>query len=1025
MNHDRDDLPVVDADQKGSNGIDNDNSIIPPPAVAVPPNVTSTTISIHIPNDEEEVMHTNFQQPRHPFPSPPLPGNPALLHYYQAQMRDHAAAYASAASAAAMMAAQIAADMGNLNYHYQSSVPTPPMLPSPPMIYPTYLPQNSVSPYTCSNPTSSFQPLQSGEDNFNNGRIDNTDNYPDEMDENHGTGHQHCRRRRKQQRRMPPSDSNNNRNDDHSNGLQREVISNSLHFCPNTSRPESGIDNCPEHNYLQQQGNQNRGRRRRRFSKSAGGSSDPDNSDVNFSRNRRRNHKLALAASSSSDGSSASFITKKKQRQPNDDILLGLTGVAALYEWCLKRRVTPNFVTNKITNYYRKKDSTKKSSDNQRQLQHSELDEDSRYGSAAAAVEESKRRRLELDNIFETTVSIDGVEMGTGSGHTKASSKHEASRRALHILLPGVHFDFYSGILIRLPGALTKNRQSKSGPVTSLEDLAPNLAKQLAIGHDDNENMKTEVKKERVGKHDGLVASDARKRQQKVPYFYPKTTLTNSDDEDENSYYESRGASAVFSTLLHAMVQIDERLTEPPTYTYRVLTMISEKGEHSKLKRKAGIPIEDTSTTFPRGSFQCTGMLKLQINADATETDDTDLDSIDGSTSQPRECYQVLRSFAVGGTKREARHTATAKLLAMLFPDCVGMISVKQAAEAARERYAEKRLEKHLSKTREKSDKLNREVASNFLFESLSKKRIELPEIIKNGLLSSLESVETSASIYDQKCKGLARQLSRQQQLKEKIDAALQKLNEHDDEGRSLPEELTVDDVGRTVLRRAKIDDVCWVKKLFGTKRSLIDYDAQDLSPLSLLTSVSNKEPNSKHLRLWSSSTIVLLLCRAFHEEPPLGCAVLTLGFSMQKGKIIRIAQIASKPHQPRERFIETLSHFAKYMECVLISSTPKPSFATLRKDSIQEILTNPEHVSMKTKSIQVKEEEETYLRYNTDRDSNLKLPSPIDKILNNKTSLQCVQEEGEGLEDSDSSAQNDTQQEKRNEKPNKRSRFE
>ena len=55
---------------------------------------------------------------------------------------------------------------------------------------------------------------------------------------------------------------------------------------------------------------------------------------------------------------------------------------------------------------------------------------------------------------------------------------------------------------------------------------------------------------------------------------------------------------------------------------------------------------------------------------------------------------------------------------------------------------------------------------------------------------------------------GLARQLSRQTQLDDRITAALQKLNEQDDEGRSLPGELTADDVGRTMVSGYKRDQL-------------------------------------------------------------------------------------------------------------------------------------------------------------------------------------------------------------------------
>mmetsp|Transcript_33902 Transcript_33902/g.38739 ORF Transcript_33902/g.38739 Transcript_33902/m.38739 type:complete len:1056 (+) Transcript_33902:61-3228(+) len=1055
MNHDR----YVQTDQEGSREIDADadadaDNNVPP---------VDLTPQEHISNHDES-QHTNFQprqqqlqpapmlQPFWPAPPSPLlhssppgvsiPANPALLHYYEAQMRDHAAAYASAAAAAAMTAAQIAANLAssavpNLNHPYHNNVHMTPMpMSSPPHVYPQHLMRNSISPYGSSTPISShpLQPLESGE---NENMEDANDRPCHPEDENRSNSHHHNHRRRKQQRRMPPSNYNNNNHTNNKYNVQRETFSDSHQQYSNridAASASTATYSCG--NNWSQQGQQKRGRRRR------SASSDSGNNDDKFNRNRRRNRKIALTASSSSDGGSSSCITKKKQRQPNDESLLGKTGASALYEWCGKRRTVPMFSMKPIINYHYKGDDTDYSSENHKQ--HQESEQDFQQNHTKAKAEDGKLGRLEFDDeLFEMTVSIDGVEMGTGRGLTKASAKHETSRRALQVLLPGVQFDENSGILIHLPGILATKSQLKklkAGVVTSLEDLAPNLAKQLAIGHNNNDDhdKKSEVKDEIERNNSRLTDRDSRKRQQKWPHIYPGTTSTTSDDEDENSYYASRGAS-VCSSLLHAMVQIDERLTEPPEYTYQVLTITN--GEHSKLKRKAGIPIKDTSTTFPRGSFECTGILKLRINANATETDDTDVDSVDGSTPQSCECYQVLRSFGVGGTKREARHTAAAKLLAMLFPDYVGMAEVKQAAEAAREKYATRRDMKQQSKRGEKFRSTfqskskfsaiiqddNEVTASNFILESLCKKQTEVPDSIKLGILSSLDDVSTNVSskcdlhFNDNIVASKVRQLSRQQQLEENIDAALQKLNEHDEDGRSLPEELTVDDVGRTVIRRARVDDIYWVNKLFGTQKSPYVHDSIDLSPLSVIVSASDKEPFSVPLRLWSSSTIVLLLCRAFHEDPPLGCAVLTLGFSMQKGKILRIAQIASKPHQPRERFIETLSDFSKYMGCFLISSSPKSSYKTLRKDSIQKIL-NPKLESM-NQPLQLKEE--VRHRYEIHRDKNRELASPLDETLVNKTSLQSVQEEDEGVEESDASTQNNELKGKRRDKPSKRSRVE
>ena len=958
-------------------------------------------------------------------------------------MRDHAAAYASAAAAAAMTAAQIAANISSSNgatYHSYQQMQQQPLhsqqqqniVPMSPMHFPEspqmYQPLNPM--HHNSGPPYNQQPWMEAPSQQCPGN-GHTSNYGQELshysegNSNSNTNY-HQRRRKRQQR---ASSSNFHSGDTHN----REFFPNNI--------GGFGVVNGTGTNWSQQ-GQLKRGRRRRRFWNDAGSSDSGDpscnqgnsNNEGNNSRNSRRNRKMAKATSSSSDGGSASWITKKKQRQPNDDSLLGKTGVSALYEWCMKRRTTPAFSMTQSVNFNNnKKDAESVDSGTQQEDRES-------HQQHAPKGEEGKRRRLELEHdFFETTVSIDGIEMGTGRGRTKTSAKHEASRRALLTLLPGVEFDEDSGILIRLPGNASQGAsygrmQQKMATITSLEDLAPNLAKNLAIGHsnDDEKNQRGRVTRD-------FLSRDSSRKRQKWPHVYPGTSTT-SDDEDENLYYASRGAY-VCSSLLHAMVQIDERLTEPPEFTYQVSAITNETGgQHLKLKRKAGVPINATSMAIPRGTFQCTGILKLQIN-DATSPSNGD-DSFD-ETSQPRECYRLLRSSGIGGTKREARHTAAAKLLAMLFPECDGMADVKQAAEAEREMYAASRALKQQSKrealftgsSRSKNGfsdiHSSDSIVKNLMFRRVPPNTPALPTVMKDDFVCLLRGSSGTSSYNknedspEHKKKGncteslievgLVRQLSRQRQLEEKIDLALQKINEQDDEGRSLPEELTADDVGRTVLRRARANDMFWVEKLFRTKPG--PQSACDSGPLFEKILVSDKEPSSRSMRLWSSSTIVLLLCRAIapHEDPPLGCAVLTVGFSLQKGKTLRIAQIASKSHQPRERFIETLSLFAKNMDCSLITSPSKPSFATLEKSCIQRLLDPPlNSIDSPPRQSESKQSKKIC-------DTIELAPSREGSLV--KSSLQAVEEEGEGVDESDSSSPND-EKEKRREKPSKRSRF-
>ncbi len=936
-------------------------------------------------------------------PLPVGPGNPTLqLQFYEAQMRDHAAAYASAAAAAAMTAAQIASNIASSSgapYNpYQQPQHVVPMSPmhfaESPQMYqpPPPMHQNFGPPYHHQPwmETSSHSSPFNGSNHSSEGNPNDTDYH---------------QRRRKRQQRNPSF--NFRRSDIHN----RETVSNG-----------TGGFVFGNGGNRSQQSQQKRGRRRRRFWNDAGSSDsgDPSSNRGNNSNEEsngkhcRRTRKMAKPTSSSSESGSASWITKKKQRQPNDDSLLGKTGVSALYEWCTKRRTTPTFSMTQSPSFNNKKDS---------EYSENEIQEPIESEQHAPKGEEGKRRRLELEHdFFETTVSIDGTVMGTGRGRTKTSAKHDASRRALLTLLPGVEFDEDSGILIRLPsqGSSHVRMQQKMAAI-NLEDLAPNLAKHLAIGHSNDDD------KHQGGRNDGeLPSRDSRKRQ-KWPHVYPGTSTT-SDDEDENSYYASRGAY-VCSSLLHAMVQIDERLTEPPEFTYQVSAITNEAGgQHLKLKRKAGVPIDATSTAFPRGTFECTGILKLRIDPTTPVNGDDSFDE----TPQPRECYRLLRSSGVGGTKREARHTAAAKLLAMLFPECDGMADVKQAAEEARERYAASRALKQQSKRESLFTGSSRSkngfsdihssdrIVQTLMFGRVPANTPALPEIMKNDFLCILggkcsrdkpsSEHEKGNGIESLIEAGLVRQLSRQQQLEEKTDLALLKLNEQDDEGRSLPEKLTADDVGRTVLRRARANDMVWVEKLFRTKSS--PQSAFDSSPLFETILVSDKEPSSKSMRLWSSSTIVLLLCRAIapHEDPPLGCAVITVGFSLQKGKTLRIAQIASKKHQPKERFIETLSLFSKNMDCSLITSTPKSAFATLDNDHIERLV-DPDSRPYPSR------QDGSKLTCDT-----IEVPTPREGSFV-ISSLQAVQEEGEGVDESDSSSAIN-EKAKRREKPSKRSRF-
>jgi hypothetical protein len=971
----------------------------PPPSQAMfaypPPSWPIPGVSQPHPSGIPQNSYPQYNQQQQQAPQPP-----GLLYYYEARMRDHAAAYASAAAGAAWVAAQIAANVGS-----GTSAPVPMMLPSPvfpPMPHPHMSPYGANQPffdpsmqqpplpildpqqpavganpyYYYPSPPGGNQPYYGDEScNYVGSNNSITNNSMEDSASTESMNYNHHRRKRQQ--RMSPSETHQK--------YQRPT--------------QQRIGHSEGSPMAQQQQHQSgaaekRGRRRRRFRNDIGGSSggdtDPNSSSYNNNARRHKTAKMKSLASSSSDGANSGTAGstggvgggnqyhhhKKKQRQPSDESLLGKTGISALYEWCGKRRTTPTFSW----------------------VLHEEGDDE--HENEGTALGNTNHEE------FEWTVTVDGMEWGRGKGRTKSAARQEAARRALQLLLPGVVFDEVSGFVVELPSSSSyqqpeqwmhhlqketnfphqqeednddEEEAHQVAATCALEELAPNLAKRLAIGPN-----KT---RDEVGKQakDFRVDIDYSKKRYKpskqLPRVYPETSTT-SEEEDKNTYFASRGAS-VCSALLHAMVQIDERIPEPPIYTYEVSTVPSNAAStvnNSQLKRKGG-PASSTSPSYVpastivihRGSFTCTASLKLVHLDSKVDMPESEEPGILRDDKDEQFESETLRAIGVGGTKREARHIASARLLALLFPECDGMVQVKQAAEAAREQYAASKAMKQRSQ-RERS--FTDSVTTNQRFTNDTNHRSESPRGQKDlsfamasssdpplppaiaqhfqrllgfniSLPKKAEDLDDNGSdqkddphdldegVFNsvprrEKHEGcLARQLSRQKQLDDKVAATLQKLNEHDEEGRSRPDE---DDVGRTMLRRAGPEDVGWIVKLLGESTAGMkhddDFEPSMLSPLSVIVPTEEEDDGSPlgkdDLHLWSSSTIVLLLCRAIapFEDPPLGCAVLTLGFSMEQGRLLRIAQLASERHLPRERFIECLQSFACCLGYILETST-------------------------------------------------------------------------------------------------------
>ena len=475
--------------------------------------------------------------------------------------------------------------------------------------------------------------------------------------------------------------------------------------------------------------------------------------------------------------------------------------------------------------------------------------------------------------MFEASVSVNGLYIATGYGVQKSQAKHDASVRALHYLFPGIEFE--NGLLAKIPEIDLESATSVV-PSKAIDQEILQVANSMASGlgqsasttaPTDNSLMSLVEQQLAIGRGDG--------------------DDTSSDEESYNDFQNS--ADKWETTLLYQIVQLDPRFEEAPIYTYTL-----------KDRARATAPTA-------RCHHQCTVELRVLVSPERSPE----------STMFGRD--YILKSQGSGYSKRSAKHSADAKMLLLLFPHCSGMKEVKAAAESA------------IAKRRNDLSSLERIGSlqtSPFKFATACSNSQNLPDYLETRMQMIFGQATDSCRVGNKPMKRraeddsfetdvntrLTMMASRRQQLEEKVNAALQKLNDHDEEGRL----RLSDDVGKTILRTAQIPgDVHWLQSLL--KKPLRKGNSTDQLHRSIFGHEKDTVPGM---------TIALLLCRAIdpYDDPPLGCAVLSIGFSLEKGKLLRIADISSEDHLPKERFLECLESFASYMDCVLEhSSTPPP----------------------------------------------------------------------------------------------------
>jgi hypothetical protein len=278
---------------------------------------------------------------------------------------------------------------------------------------------------------------------------------------------------------------------------------------------------------------------------------------------KQHRDRIRRGEDSSSNSSCSTFVRKGKKKDRSDESLLGKTAVAALYEWCSRRNHLPSFVLQQITPTH-----------------------------------------------FDCVVTLeDDVEWGRGQGGNKGAAKKEAARQALQSLCPTVVFDETSGFVIALRNAV--------------EDLAPHLAKQLAIdAADDNISSTTDF------------------------------------SEDENDFWKSGQGATILSNLLFTTIQIDPRIKESaPVFTYQIMPVV----QHHPLKRKT------TTSDVSRGRFTCIAELKV-----CHDEGNEDVLQAKGVGTSKREARHMA---------------CAALLVKLFPECGGNFAKVKEAAEAARTRY--------------------------------------------------------------------------------------------------------------------------------------------------------------------------------------------------------------------------------------------------------------------------------------------------------------------------------------------------
>ncbi len=681
----------------------------------------------------------SYLPPPPQLPPPPSWSDPSMIaasmQYYEARMRDHAAAYASAAASAAWAAAQIAS-----SYHppppYNNTVHQQEQQQQY-LHHPHKKRLNQVIPQDDS--SSSNHQQQHRRRRFGNSQLHQQQQQRQRQQQRHHVIPRNSNNNKKNQfetecnitskKKQKCSGSGGGDHDDNlkETDEKNKIITNNINNNDPTSTPWSVDDPPPVKNItttaMQQQ-------------QEKGKITKPSSSQ----RRRRERHDISTASHHSNSSSSTNTTSlshhykKKKQKKfrlntmnnhlssssisssPRPFNPVGKTGVSALYELCDKKHwEAPQFVLSEEESFVMIV-----------KLHNQELGR-GRGGTKASAKQDAARRALValcpgivFDRngiVLDIMTPIVNISSKQQSRQKRNNYKVEEEEEALEQLVPNLAL-----------------RLAINNQVEETDDIDhPTLqVESLSIEGGEEEDVRTstmEHHQSRCTSPDSSISTSVSiaaslsknnyTSSAKLPSSYYHSSTMNSQnmmmiggppfasiltpsvetaeiENNDDDYYAKQGAS-VCSALLHAMAQIDGRIQEPPSYT--ILEKEANQNRRSSFICEAKLKLHNQDTINNNTSTETStdsSTKEAVQNESADVNNQEEYDSMKGkgknvedSSPNPQPvALTVLEGVGTGATKREARHVASAKLLALLFPDCNGMVEVKQAAENAREKYA-------------------------------------------------------------------------------------------------------------------------------------------------------------------------------------------------------------------------------------------------------------------------------------------------------------------------------------------------